>query len=1462
MKPVPTLTRLARTVFLAVFLQSIAMLGMAQGSQVIPTGSFIINMGVTPQTYANGLKPYGLLYDLLKNRNVTVLWAINSTKLKDAADFTYNGVQYRGGTFIVTAPFRTAAVNSTIATWVAKGVQGITTTSDFTAEISSVLRVAPRWTLDRDNGKIAQGFMANAEIEPAAYGGTSESGWKLPSALGTCDDIFVMPHADPTWSTHSNLYYWNKTFKGAIWAGCHAVSVLESISGTDSRVNPSSPGTVYKANFLTTTGLINFKNHADGSPPYTTVFPTDPIMQFMGIADAAMQNGSEQIFLPLQGGAWLPSTTRVSMFDPSQADVPSKSPGQAALIAYGRAFGDNSRGLVMYEAAHDIDKLGNDPASVAAQRAFMNFSFLAANDKAVIPSIAGMTGSSTITSGSTLSLMAALPVGTLSSNYTFAWSSSCGGSFSPNAATQNVTFTAPIVASGSLNCLLTVVIRDACGREFFNTLPVTITAPLPKQPISGFVFNDANGDGSKGGAEAGTGLPLFVKLVPKSGTTCGTTAVSAVAANTTTGAYSFSAVDVGAYCLVVDNNSTLTDVTPTLPAGYSATTATIRASVTVASSPLTNQNFGLRASPPVAGDDAVSTAQNTPVTASVTTNDSDPDNNINPNGFTKLTNPTNGTVVFNANGSYTYTPNTNYLGPDSFTYQVCDLTQPTPLCDVATVNINVTAGVTQPVSGFVFNDLNGDGSKGGSEAGTGLPLFVKLVPKSGASCGTTAVAAVAANTSTGAYNFAGVSPGSYCLVLDNNTTLTDVVPSVPTGYSATTPTTISSITVVSSPITNRNFGLKASPPVAGNDVATTPQNTPVTASVTANDSDPDGNINPNGFTKLTDPTNGTVVFNANGSYTYTPNTNYLGPDSFTYQVCDLTLPTPLCDVATVNINVTAGPAQAVSGFVFNDINGDGSKGGTEAGTGLPLFVKLVPRSGTICGTTAVLAVAANTSTGAYSFPTVNPGNYCLVLDDNSTLTDVAPTIPPGYGATTSPTISAVVVVNTPVADQNFGLQARPPVALNDVATTPQNTPVTASVNVNDSDLDGNINPNGFTKLTNPTNGTVVFNANGSYTYTPNTNYLGPDSFTYQVCDLTLPAPLCATATVNINVIAGTPQPVSGFVFNDLNGDGSKGGSEAGTGLPLFVKLVPKSGASCGTTAVSAVAANTSTGAYSFAGVSPGNYCLVLDDNSTLTDVTQSVPEGYANTTSPTISAVVVVSTPVADQNFGLQARPPVAGNDVATTPQNTPVTASVTANDDDPDDNLNPTGYTRLTNPTNGTVVFNPNGSYTYTPNTNYLGPDSFTYQVCDLTLPAPLCATATVNINVTTGPAQPVSGFVFNDANSDGVKGIGESGTETALFVKLVPRSGAICGTTAVAVAVANVTTGAYSFPTVNPGNYCLVLDDNSILTDVTPTVPATLINTTPTTISSLSVVSSAITDQNFGLKSSCLARAGTLSK
>ncbi|XCF06743.1 endonuclease [Tamlana crocina] len=49
-------------------------------------------------------------------------------------------------------------------------------------------------------------------------------------------------------------------------------------------------------------------------------------------------------------------------------------------------------------------------------------------------------------------------------------------------------------------------------------------------------------------------------------------------------------------------------------------------------------------------------------------------------------------------------------------------------------------------------------------------------------------------------------------------------------------------------------------------------------------------------------------------------------------------------------------------------------------------------------------------------------------------------------------------------------------------------------------------------------GTVVLNTDGTVSYTPQTDFLGDDTFTYTICDDDSPEPSCSTATVTVTVI--------------------------------------------------------------------------------------------------------------------------------------------------------------------------------------------------------------------------------------------------------------------------------------------------------------------------------------------------------
>ncbi|MBN1859531.1 tandem-95 repeat protein, partial [Candidatus Bipolaricaulota bacterium] len=72
-------------------------------------------------------------------------------------------------------------------------------------------------------------------------------------------------------------------------------------------------------------------------------------------------------------------------------------------------------------------------------------------------------------------------------------------------------------------------------------------------------------------------------------------------------------------------------------------------------------------------------------------------------------------------------------------------------------------------------------------------------------------------------------------------------------------------------------------PTANDDSDTTPEDTPVTVDVLANDTDPDGD--PLTVQSVTQPANGTVTNNV-GDVTYIPNPNFCGSDTFTYTISD------------------------------------------------------------------------------------------------------------------------------------------------------------------------------------------------------------------------------------------------------------------------------------------------------------------------------------------------------------------------------------------------------------------------------------------------------------------------------------------------------------------------------------------------------------------------------------------------
>ncbi len=100
-----------------------------------------------------------------------------------------------------------------------------------------------------------------------------------------------------------------------------------------------------------------------------------------------------------------------------------------------------------------------------------------------------------------------------------------------------------------------------------------------------------------------------------------------------------------------------------------------------------------------------------------------------------------------------------------------------------------------------------------------------------------------------------------------------------------------------------------------------------------------------------------------------------------------------------------------------------------------------------------------------------------------------------------------------------------PIAADDTSTTPEDTAISDSVHSNDTDIDGDNLAVNITPVTPPANGSISLLASGSYSYTPNPDFNGTDSFEYEICDTGNPV-MCDTAMVTVNITAVNDAPIA------------------------------------------------------------------------------------------------------------------------------------------------------------------------------------------------------------------------------------------------------------------------------------------------------------------------------------------------
>ncbi|MFO1477561.1 MAG: Ig-like domain-containing protein, partial [Verrucomicrobiota bacterium] len=125
-------------------------------------------------------------------------------------------------------------------------------------------------------------------------------------------------------------------------------------------------------------------------------------------------------------------------------------------------------------------------------------------------------------------------------------------------------------------------------------------------------------------------------------------------------------------------------------------------------------------------------------------------------------------------------------------------------------------------------------------------------------------------------------------------------------------------------------------------------------------------------------------------------------------------------------------------------------------------------------------------------------------------------------------------------------------------------------------------------------------------------------------------------------------------------------------------------------------------------------------------------DGFTNSDPATVTITVVSNIP------------PVANNDSFNGVQNRTLNVSgpgVLANDTDA--NGDSLAVTLVSGPAHGSLTLNPNGGFSYTPASNYLGTDSFTYQANDGQATSAV-ATATITISLNSPPSAQSDTFYY----------------------------------------------------------------------------------------------------------------------
>jgi len=677
---------------------------------------------------------------------------------------------------------------------------------------------------------------------------------------------------------------------------------------------------------------------------------------------------------------------------------------------------------------------------------------------------------------------------------------------------------------------------------------------------------------------------------------------------------------------------------------------------------------------PFAINDINSTQMDIPTSGNVLTNDNDVEGDVMTVNTTPL-NVTNGTVIIDPLGNYTFTPTTGFVGNGFFQYTVCDDGHPSR-CSVTDVVIAVmdnanTANVSNnQVIGtpddFVIqtnNTLSASVISNDSDP-DGDNLVITTTPVSGPLNGSVTIFTDGMIDYTPIANYVGPDQFIYQICDD--------------GAPQSCADVVVFIDVLSfSPLNSIHATFDAN---SGGIDQTQSGN------VTDNDIDPEAGI----LTVVldNDVSTGTLILDPDGSYTFDPDPGFVGIESFVYTVCDNGFPIA-CDNATVYLQVVD-----LANIRNNDVVGAPDNFVMEVGDTLSASVisnDTDPDGDNLSITTTPVSIPSN---GAV---TINPDGTIEYIPD------------PGY--------SGVDNFLYEVCDDGFSQSCTNVLVTIDIlendginnlyATDDENSGEvgqlqSGDVTANDYDPESGTLTVNTSPISDVSNGTLTLNANGTYTYLPNTGYVGNDQFVYSVCDDDSPI-ACDEATVYLTVLDSKDAPV--VITNPITISVDSTGSLC---MPItdpnpgdtFTVIGCTGSPSNGIASSSIVDGSlcvdyTPTSGYT----GTDDICLIVCDQTSRCD-TVSVPVTVVPSAIPTPveEAPAVIITPITvAQDSTVELCTPIMDRNVgdiftATFCASTPINGSATA-----------------------TVIGN-NLCLEYTPNAGYTGSDDLCINVCDQT--------------------------------------------------------------------------------------------------------------------------------------------------